>query len=112
MPILPLIFVVFVGAGAFLLLKSAGGSGGLATLGRVVGALVISLPLGLLTYGALGIGIARYRQVGRFYSVPFGGYAVSDAAFAWSLVTWMAPWLAAVVLVTRRRLRRGRDGER
>ncbi len=111
MPILPLIFVVFVGGGAWLLLKSTGRMGTWAALGRVTGALIVSLPLGLLTYGVLGIAIARYRQEGHFYSVPFGGYAVSDSAFATSLLAWMTPWFAAILLLVRRRLSRS-DGEK
>ncbi|HSA93695.1 MAG TPA: hypothetical protein VLE48_11845 [Terriglobales bacterium] len=111
MPILPLIFVVFVGTGAWLLLKSSGRGGAWAALGHVAGALVISLPLGLLTYGVLGIGIARYRREGHFYSVPFGGYAVSDAAFASSLLAWMAPWFVGILLLAWRWMRR-KGGER
>jgi hypothetical protein len=50
------------------------------------------LILGLLTYGVLGIVIARILG-GRFCSVPFGGFHVGDAALVSSVIFWQCAWV-------------------
>jgi ascorbate-specific PTS system EIIC-type component UlaA len=69
--------------------------------GRVVGTFLLALPCGGLTYLFMGIEVARIRQVGHFYSVPFGGYAVSDRALALSLLAWTAVYFCIVALLIR-----------
>src|SRR3989442_2353246 len=51
-----------------------------AALWRFVGALLLAIPVAGVLYLCLGIGIARARREGHFYSVPFGGYAGRDSA--------------------------------
>lgn len=90
-----LVPVVAAASLLFMYVRRGGASAWLPALG----ALVMSLPLGLLTYGVVGIGIARYRQVGRFYSVPFGGYTVRDAPIIASVLTWTALCFATTMLL-------------
>jgi len=62
----------------------------------------MSLPMGSASYNLTGILVARIRGRGSFYSVPFGGYSVSnDAATLMSLLTWVAVVFVVLVCVYR-----------
>ena len=65
--------------------------------------LFASFTLGAISYFIAGIAIARIIGVGRFYSVPLGGYAVSDTALIISLVAWIVFWFAILNLLAGRR---------
>jgi hypothetical protein len=51
-------------------------------LWRGIGSFLLCLPLGLLTYGWLGIHLARVHNLSRFYSWPFGANT-SPATARW-----------------------------
>ena len=70
------------------------------------GALLISLPVGGLGYFFAGSWIARARGAGHFFSVPFGGYAVTDNAVLSSLACWIGLVFALLAVVFRRKLKR------
>ena len=58
---------------------------------RRAGFLLIAVPAGVFVYIVAGIVAARIRGEGHFYSVPFGGYSVSnDTATVGSIVIWIA----------------------
>ena len=62
-------------------------------LWRAIGSLLLGIPLGLLTYGWLGIRLARVHHVARFYSWPFGGEHIGhDGPMVASGVFWVAVW--------------------
>ena len=61
--------------------------------------LFASFVLGAISYFIAGIAIARISGVGRFYSVPLGGYAVSDTALLVSALAWMIFWFAILNFV-------------
>ncbi len=86
----------------FLLLSLAGYGWAVRQRWMVVG--FGSLPAAALCYFFTGIGVARALKSGRFFSVPFGGYAVggSDAALVGSLLAWLIAWIAVFLFVTRR----------
>ena len=73
---------------------------------NLVGFVFIALPVGGLGYLFSGIWIARALGVGHFFSVPFGGYAVSDFAVLLSLGCWVGLVFALLLIVYRRRLQR------
>src|SRR2546426_10770353 len=62
-----------------------------AALWRFVGALLLAIPVAGVLYLCLGIGIARARREGHFYSVPFGGYAGGDSAGGPRPAGWANP---------------------
>jgi hypothetical protein len=68
-----------------------------------VGIFFVALPTGALAYLFAGIEIARWKGVGHFYSVPFGGYAVRDSALLASFACWVALVFVIVAVVLRRR---------
>jgi hypothetical protein len=71
---------------------------------NLIGFALIALPAGGLGYLFSGIWIARARGVGHFFSVPFGGYAVSDSALMLSLGFWAGLVFALLLIAFRRRL--------
>lgn len=73
---------------------------------NLAGFAFIALPVGGLGYLFSGIWIARPLGAGHFYSVPFGGYAVSDFAVLSSLGCWVGLEFALLLIVYRRRLQR------
>lgn len=82
--ILPL---VLIAAGIVLLVKSRRE----ATWQHYLGILLVSFPVGIFVYIIAGIAAATIRGDGHFYSVPFGGYSVSDnLAIGVSIVIWIA----------------------
>ena len=72
--------------------------------GRFFG-LVLAFPVAVLTYGVVGIGIARVTGVGRFYSVPFGAEHIEDWHIVVSVGVWTCIW--AVLILWRLSRRRG-----
>jgi hypothetical protein len=78
--------VLLIAAGIILALKSPRE----ATGRRYLGILLVSFPVGVFVYIVAGIAAAAIRGDGHFYSVPFGGYSVSDNfAIGASIVIWM-----------------------
>jgi hypothetical protein len=77
------------------------GIGTLLSRGRWRSAFGIALavPLALLTYFLLGIGIARTIGVGRFYSVPFGAEHIEDWQILASLAIWIGVWAGLILLI-------------
>ena len=73
---------------------------------NLAGFALIAVPVGGLGYLFSGIWIARARGVGHFFSVPFGGYAVSDSALTSSLGCWVVLVFTLMLVVFRRRLKR------
>jgi hypothetical protein len=57
---------------------------------------LLAVPIGVLVYFGLGIGIARWLGVGRFYSLPLGGEHIADRDMVISLVFWIC--CAALVI--------------
>ena len=57
----------------------------------------------LLTYGLLGIGIARTIGIGRFYSVPFGAEQIKDWHILASLAFWTCVWASVILRLLGRR---------
>lgn len=68
---------------------------------RILGAFLLAVPCGGFAYLFVGIGIARARHVGQFFSVPFGGYVVRDSAIAGSLLAWTALFFFLIALLFR-----------
>lgn len=64
----------------------------------------LAFPVALLTYGILGIGIARIIGIGHFYSVPFGGERIHDWHIVVSVAFWTCIWAVQIFwLLSRRR---------
>jgi hypothetical protein len=72
----------------------------------LIGAFLVALPVGGLGYFFSGIWVARARGIGHFFSVPFGGYAVTDDAIFLSLMCWIGLVFVPVGLAFRKRLTR------
>jgi hypothetical protein len=91
--ILPLLLII---AGILLVIKARKAGPG-SSIRRYLGISFVSLPLGIILYIISGIVAATMRGDGHFYSVPFGGYSVSNnAADLISVLIWVA--LVFVVL--------------
>ena len=73
---------------------------------NLAGFFLAALPVGGLAYLFSGIWIARARGVGHFFSVPFGGYAVTDSALLSSLACWVSLVFALLAIAFRGRLKR------
>jgi len=65
--------------------------------------IVAGLPFSLLSYFFIGIAIPRINGVGRFYSVPFGGYTVRDESILMSLAAWFVVWVILLSFLFRER---------
>ena len=63
----------------------------------------LAIPLALLTYGVIGVALARVIGVGRFYSVPFGAEHIKDWHILASLGIWFGVWAALILWVLGRR---------
>jgi len=64
---------------------------------RGIGSFFLAFPLGLLTYGWLGIRLARVHHLSRFYSWPLGGSnIVYDPALIASGLFWVAAWFVVL----------------
>jgi hypothetical protein len=57
---------------------------------------ILAVPVGIVVYFMLGIGMARWLGVGRFYSLPFGAEHISDSDIAGSVAFWIC--FAALVI--------------
>ncbi len=91
--VLPFLLIL---AGIFLVIKARKAGPG-STIRRYLGISLVSLPAGIIVYTIAGIAAAALRGDGHFYSVPFGGYSVSNnAADLISVLIWVA--LVFVVL--------------
>jgi uncharacterized membrane protein HdeD (DUF308 family) len=99
--VLPILLIL---AGIFLVIR-ARKSGSGSSVRRHLGISLISLPIGVLAYVIAGIATAGIRGDGHFYSVPLGGYSVSNnAAILASLLLWIG--LAFMILAAVVRPRR------
>ncbi len=68
-------------------------------LWRGIGSFLLGFPLGALTYGWLGIRLARVHHLSRFYSWPFGGERIArDGPLVASGLFWVAVWFTALFL--------------
>ena len=93
--VLPL---VLIAAGIVLLVKSPRE----ATGRRYLGMFLVSFPAGIFVYIVAGIVAAAIRGDGHFFSVPFGGYSVSDNfAIGTSILIWMALVFLALAVLLR-----------
>jgi hypothetical protein len=72
---------------------------------NLTGFFLVAVPLGALAHLFSGIWIARARGVGHFFSVPIGGYTVSDSAMFWSLACWVGLVFTLMVVAFRGRLK-------
>ena len=91
---------VLIATGIVLILKSRRGP----TWRRYLGIFLVSFPVGIFVYIIAGIAAAAIRGDGHFYSVPFGGYSVSDnLAIAVSIVIWMALVFFSLAVLLRRK---------
>jgi len=91
--VLPFLLIL---AAIFLVIKARKAGPG-STIRRYLGISLVSLPAGIIVYIIAGIAAAALRGDGHFYSVPFGGYSVSNnAADLISVLIWVA--LVFVVL--------------
>lgn len=98
--ILPLLLVV---AAIVLIIKARKGGPG-STARHYLGISLASLPVGLIVYIIAGIAAAAVRGEGHFYSIPFGGYSVSNnAAILASLFVWIGLIFGVLALVLRPR---------
>ena len=85
--ILPLLLVI---AGIVLVINARKAGPG-SSIRRYLGISLLSLPLGIIVYIISGIVAAAMRGDGHFYSVPFGGYSVTNnAADLTSVLIWVA----------------------
>ena len=71
--------------------------------------LPVALGLGLLSFGVVGIAVARITGVGRFYSVPFGMMTVNEMDLLMSAATWVTLWL---LILSRVWIEKASDKER
>ena len=89
---------------AFILILKARKGGPGSSLKRYVGISLAALPAGIITYIIAGIAAAAIRGEGHFYSIPFGGYSVSDnTAIGISILLWIALVFTVLAFVLRPR---------
>jgi ABC-type dipeptide/oligopeptide/nickel transport system permease component len=94
--VLPLLLVV---AGIVLIVRRRSG-GDYWT--RYFGIGLVSFPAGIVAYIFASIVAARIRGDGHFYSVPFGGYTVSNnIALGSSILIWIALVFVALAAIIR-----------
>ena len=66
------------------------------------GLTLVSIPVGVALYAMVGVATAAARGAGHFYSVPFGGYRVDDAAMFGSMgIGVVIAWLGLNAIVRR-----------
>ena len=83
--VLPLLLII---CGVILLARRPAAD---APWKRYLGLTLISVPAGIVLYIVSGIAAAAIRGEGHFYSVPFGGYTVSNnTALGASILIWIA----------------------
>jgi hypothetical protein len=93
-------------AAGILLIATTGRNARWRMVRNMAGFFLVALPVGGLAYLFSGIWIARARGVGHFFSVPFGGYTVTDNAVFSSLTCWVGLVFALLFLAFRRRFKR------
>lgn len=66
---------------------------------RGIGSLLLGVPLGLLSFGWLGIYLARIHHLRAFYSWPFGGeHFAHDGLLVASALVFVAAWFLVLFL--------------
>lgn len=96
--VLPLLLII---CGVILLVKKPAPG---AQWKRYLGLALISLPAGIVLYIISGIAAAAIRGEGHFYSVPFGGYTVSNnTALGASILIWIALVFVTLAAIIRPR---------
>ena len=94
--VLPLLLII---CGVLLLAKRPADG---AQWRRYLGLALISLPAGTVLYIVSGIAAAAIRGEGHFYSVPFGGYTVSNnTELGASILIWIALVFVILAAVIR-----------
>jgi len=94
--VLPLLLVA---AGIILIVRRRS-SGAYWT--RYLGIGLVAFPAGIVVYMFASIMAARIRGEGHFYSVPFGGYTVSNnIALGASVLIWIALVFVILALIFR-----------
>ena len=69
---------------------------------RYAGAILVSVPLGGITYAIVGAKLGQHMGQ-RFYSVPFAATELHSRAAVWgSAVCWVVVWCLALSLVLSR----------
>ena len=95
--------LLLIAGGILLVVKSRRASEG-ANAKFYTGALLLSVPLGLIAYIGSGMIAAALRGEGHFYSVPFGGYTASnDATLASSALLWIGMVFVCLAAILRPR---------
>lgn len=98
--ILPLLMIA---AAVILVLRARRGGPG-SFLKHYLGISLAALPAGTIAYIAAGIAAAEFRGEGHFFSVPFGGYSVSDnLAIGTSILLWVGLVFVVLAFVLRPR---------
>ena len=91
MPLLPLLIGTCATVGFILIFAASRYRR--VHLWRAIGSLLLSLPLGILTYLYVGIRLARTHNLSRFYSWPFGGADIAnDNLLMASALVFVAAW--------------------
>ena len=91
--VLPVLLFV---AGVVLVAKAPG------AVWRRLGLLLIALPSGILAYIIASIGAAALRGDGHFYSVPLGGYGLTNnIAIGISVLLWIGAMFVVIAVVLR-----------
>ncbi len=98
--ILPLLMI----AAAIILVLKARKGGPRRSFKHYLGISLAALPAGIIAYIAAGIAAAAIRGEGHFYSVPFGGYTVSDnLSLGASILFWIGLVFAVLAFALRAR---------
>ncbi len=98
--ILPLLMIL----AAIILIVKAQKGGPRSSLKRYLGMFLASLPAGIIAYIFAGIAAAAIRGEGHFYSVPLGGYTVSDnLSLGASILFWIGLVFAVLAFALRAR---------
>ena len=88
--IVQLLPLLLIAAGIFMVIKAPKAGPG-SSIRRYLGISLVSVPVGIIVSIIAGIAAAAMRGDGHFYSVPFGGYSVSDnAGDLASILIWVA----------------------
>jgi len=70
---------------------------------RIIAPILGALVAGPACYFLAGVFVPRFTGEGHFFSVPFGGLAVSDGALVSSLLAWILVCSLAFYFLTARR---------
>lgn len=98
--ILPLLMIA---AAIILILRARKGGRG-SSANHYLGISLASLPVGVIAYIIAGVVAAAVRGEGHFFSVPFGGFRLSDnTAVGTSILFWIGLVFSVLVFVLRPR---------